>query len=105
MAWIESVFYHNTPGPYIHRHCMETKALPAAMDEWRAEAFKTLAKTGADHVVYCTVEYNAEDVPVEVNFYMEPFGDDEFFGRTDAVVRDAGKKGRTMYVGAVHKHK
>lgn len=103
MAWIENVFRHDTQEMYIHRHSMQSKSLPAVKAAWRDAAHKVLKNTGADHVIYCTVEYDTDNIPVEVNFYMEPLTDADFYERTDAAVRDAIKKGNTMFVGAVHK--
>lgn len=103
MAWIENVFRHDTHELYIPRLSMQVKELPAAKVEWRAAAVKVLAQSNADHVVYCTVEYDADNIPVEVNFYMEPLSEADFYERTDAVARDAAKKGNTMFIGAVHK--
>ena len=91
--WINRVF---VDGQYRYGG-LAKKDLEATKADFRANAVKVLADTGADHVVYCHVEYDDDGEIKSVDFYSNLIMDDAtFYERTSGV---------SGYIGAVHKLK
>ena len=91
--WINRVF---VDGQY---RCggLAKKDLAAAKAEFRANAQRVLADTGADHVVYCHIKYGDDGEIICAHFYSNLVMDDAtFYERTSKV---------SGYIGAVHKLK
>jgi hypothetical protein len=74
-----------TPDIYANIRQMAYKEYQAMLPEWRAEALKQLAETGADHVIYGSRIYNEDGTVKEMNMYMIPLDDAEFYRRTNGV--------------------
>jgi hypothetical protein len=76
---------------------LDKKDLAAAKADFRKNALQVLKEAGADHAVYCHIEYT-EDGEIEcASFYSDlPMDDTTFYDRT---------RGVDGYIGAVHKHR
>ena len=89
--WINRVFID---GQFRYSG-LAMKDLPVTKAEFRANALKVLSDTGADHVVYCHIEYDDDDEIKCANFYSNLAMDEQtFYQRTSGV---------PGYIGAVHK--
>jgi hypothetical protein len=77
---------------------MWAKDLPAIRADFRASAVRLQRARGADHVVYCHIEYNGDGEIQAVNMYHGLEMDDKTFYERTAHIKG------TDYVGAVHKH-
>ena len=75
------------------------KNIPTYKRDYRASARDMLEMTGADHVLYCLIEYDDVGEMTSARFYSGVgMSDDEFY---DSVGNMAGD----FFVGAVHKMK
>jgi hypothetical protein len=73
------------------------KDLAATKKDFYQNAVNVLADTGADHVVYCHIEYNEDGKITGANFYSNLIMDNKtFYERTKTMPG-------TDYIGAVHK--
>ena len=89
--WINRVF---VDGQYRYSG-LAKKDLLATKSEFRANALRVLAETGADHVVYCHIEYGDDGEIKSASFYSGLIMDEQtFYKRTSGVFG---------YIGAVHK--
>jgi hypothetical protein len=94
-TWIDRVF---VDGKYFQGG-MEKKNLAATKANFRKSALGVLAESGADHVVYCHIEYDATGEVTMARFYTGiKMSDAEFYKTTEELIGD-------FYVGAVHKLK
>jgi len=93
--WIERVSFDG-----IHFNGgIKVSDLPSLEQEYRQNALRVLEQTGADHVAYCHIEYDAGGNAVSADFYRGlPMDDATFCERTSAI---PGKD----YIGAVHRLK
>ena len=57
-----------------------------------------MQKANADHYIYCTKEYDENDVLQEINMYMTPLDDETFHKRIALAQKD-----NRMWIGAWHK--
>ena len=93
--WIDKVFVN---GEYIPGG-MLTQDLPKTKAWWRGCARQILKDTGADHVVYCHIDYDDDGNATTARFYPGIKMDDaEFYKVTGELTGD-------FFVGAVHKTK
>lgn len=92
-TWIDRVFVdgQHIAGGMPVRDLGKTKAF------WKGCANRVLEDTGADHVIYCHIEYNDEGEVTTARFYPGIKMDDtEFYKVTGGLTGD-------FFVGAVHK--
>ena len=93
--WIEKVSFdgaHFSGG-------IRMSDLPSLKEEYRQSALRILEQTGADHVAYCHIEYDADGNATAADFYRGlPMDDATFHERTSAI-------SGTDYIGAVHRLK
>jgi hypothetical protein len=72
------------------------KDLAVAKQDFYKNALQVLRNTGADHVIYCHIEYGEDGEITGADFYSNLSTDDAtFYDRT---------KGVDGYIGALHKH-
>ena len=91
--WINRVF---VDGQYRYSG-LAKKDLEKTKADFRTNAVKVLTDTGADHAVYCHIEYDDDGEIKSADFYSNLVMDDTTFYE-----RTAGVSG---YIGAVHKLK
>lgn len=91
-TWVERAFFD---GEYIMGG-VPKRDIETHKAEYHAAALKVLEATGADHAVYCRIEYDAQGAMVSVHFYSNLTMDDETFHER---VRQCG----TDFIGAVHR--
>jgi hypothetical protein len=93
--WIEKVSFDD-------RHFaggIRMEELPNLKEEYRQNALNVLESTGADHIAYCHIKYDAEGNATAADFYSGiPLDDAEFYERTSTIPG-------TDFVGAVHRLK
>jgi len=94
-GWIDRVFIN---GQYVSGG-MKKRDLASTKAEYEKSARQVLEASGADHVVYCYIEYDGDNNITLARFYSGvKFTEDEFYKATGELTGD-------YYVGAVHKMK
>jgi hypothetical protein len=91
-SWAERAFFN---GEYIMGG-VPKRDIETHKAEYRAAALKALEATGADHAVFCRIEYDTDGAMESVHFYSNLTMDDNTFHER---VRQCGND----FIGAVHK--
>ena len=91
-VWINDDRIYQTP------HWIYDINVESYIKEWKDILFPECKKVNADHYIYCTKEYDDNDVLQEINIYMTPLDDETFHKRVAVAQKD-----KRMWVGAWHK--
>lgn len=90
--WVERMFFD---GKYFAGG-IPKRDIPKLKAEYRAAAHKVLDESGADHVVYCYIDYDSEGEITMARFYSGLKMSDAEFDKTTGELTD------DFFVGAVH---
>lgn len=95
--------FNHTEGLYLTTHYTMENEVQNVINEWKSQVYEDCIKNCAKHYVYCTKEYDKDNVLIEINLYATPLDDDEFYKRTKTTEQLAAIKGNTIQFGVWHK--
>lgn len=99
----EIKLFNHTEGLYLMNHYVMENEVQNVINEWKANVRKDCISNNAEHYVYCTKEYDADNKLIEINLYATPLNDEKFYKRTRATELISKNKGNSIQFGVWHK--
>lgn len=97
-----TVFIHDG-SLYQERHHIWDIDVDTYIAEWGEVLFQKAKKANMDHYIYCTKIYDKNNNLFELNIYMQPLDNVEFYKRTNLVYEAEMARGNSVWFGVWHK--